>query len=39
MLKVKFDDAPAVSNNDKLLAKFHSGTLRMMDTLRPMWVF
>ena len=30
---------PVVSNNDKLLAKFYSGTLRIMDTMRLMSLF
>ena len=27
-------DLPAVSTNDKLLAKFHSGTLKIINTMR-----
>ena len=30
---------PAVNNNQKLLAKFHSGTLRMIDTMRLISLF
>ena len=32
-------DLPTVSNNQKLLAKFHSATLRIMDTMKPMLLF
>ena len=32
-------DLPEVSNNHKLLAKFHSGTLRIVDTMRLMSLF
>ena len=32
-------DLPVVSNNHKLFAKFHSNTLRITDTMRPMRFF
>ena len=32
-------DLPEVSNNHKLLAKFHSGTLKIMDTMKLMSLF
>ena len=34
MLSEITDDLPVVSNNHKLLAKFHSCTLTIMDTMR-----
>ena len=39
MLKEIVGDLPVVSNNHRLLAKFHSGTLRIMDTMRLMSLF
>ena len=35
----KNGELPAVSNNDKWLAKFNSGTLRITDTMRLMSLF
>ena len=32
-------DLPKASNNDKMLAKFHFGTLGIMDTMRLMTLF
>ena len=39
MLCKTIGDHPVVSNNHKLLAKFHSGTLRIMDTMKLMSLF
>ena len=36
MLQEMIVDLPAISHNRKLLAKFHSVTLRIMDTMRMM---
>ena len=33
------DDLPVVSNNDKLLAEFHSGILTIIETMRLMSLF
>ena len=38
-LKEIIGDLPIVSNNDKLLAKLNSGTLRIIDTMRLMSLF
>ena len=39
MLEEIIGDFPLGSNNNKLLAKFCSGKLRMMDTIRLIWLF
>ena len=39
MLRVIFDNLPEEGSNRRLLAKSHSGTLRIMDTMRLMWLF
>ena len=36
MLQKLIGDVLVVSNNDKLLAKFHSGTFSIMDTMKLM---
>ena len=37
--KCLIGDLPVVGDNHKLLSKFHSGTLRIMDTMRLMSLF
>ena len=39
LLQEIIGDLPIVSNNDRFLAKFHSGTLRIIDTMRLMPLF
>ena len=39
MLQEIIGDLPVVTDNNKFLAKFHSGTLRTTDTMRLMSLF